>query len=111
MQVYLIRGKLQHSALHLNFLNCLSFSCALNASASEGSTEIRTTDPECWRQRHNSVSIMHSRELAGRLERRRSGAESVLCEWSIQDHDDYIAISAEKWVVKSHILLNIHCEK
>ena len=54
---------------------------------------------------------MGSGELAGRLERRRSGAKSVLCERSVLDQDDCIVISAENWVAKSHILLDIHCEK
>ena len=41
----------------------------------------------------------------------RSGAELVPCEKFVLNDDDCIVISGEKWVAKSHILLDIHCEK
>ena len=63
---------------------------------------------EKWRV---SISVIRSGEFAGRSKRRRSGAESVPCERSVLDHDDCVVISTEKWVAKSHILLDIHCEK
>ena len=66
--------------LFLSFLHCLSFPCALNASASRRRKHgILCRGSRRLERRRKSVSVMRFGGLAARLERRRSGAESLLC--------------------------------
>ena len=83
-------------------------------SASEGSTECcaqhLVLPIQRLERRRRSVFVMLVEGLAGRWERRRSGADPVVGDCSLLDHEEWILISDEEWVAKSHILLNVHCE-